>query len=256
MRAMPLALVLLAGCDAAVPAGQVAARVDGIEITDRELDVEAAQMGMPQNDPRVIDHLIDRKLLARAAKADLVDRTPAVQIETRRAREDILARAYAQRIVGTARPVDEAAVERFMQANPYRFAGRTHYIVDRLSIADGKSLPPLGTQSVDAVARALASAGIAFQRSRAEIDSDTLSGDENAQLAKGGRRIDRSDSTMLEMVVDKRPIDEAPDTQRARARALLLEASAATAVAETVKRLRAEATISVRTNAAKGLLNP
>lgn len=130
--ALALALALLAGAcgrsaPAPAPAGQVVARVDGVEITRRELAFEleadpqwrglggiAAQRG-------ALAALVERKLLAAAAQRAQVDRDPDFLLARRRMGEQLLAARLADRLADETAVPDEAALDRFIGANPALF---------------------------------------------------------------------------------------------------------------------------------------
>ncbi len=244
---------MLAGCGGAAPEGQVAARVDGIEITDRELLSEAAATGAglttPGSRAAVIDRLIDRKLLARAGKAALVERVPAVQIEMRRAREDVLARAYAGRVAADAAPPTTADIDRFMHENPHRFAARTSYLIDRLNVTGAVGATG-AAGSAQAAAAALDRGATPYRRQLVLIDSDGLSAAANARLAviSPGQtlRVSNKDGVGIDTLILKRPVIETRDAQHARARAMLARSRTAAAVSAAVRGLRAGAEVAVR----------
>jgi hypothetical protein len=252
--AIPFAAALmLAGCGGGEPEGQVAARVDGIEITEREVAGEAAAIGADVHEPgeraRVIDRLIDRKLLARAARSALVDRTPAAQIDVRRAREDALARTYAQRIGAQAPPPDPAVIDRFIQANPHLYAARVTYVVDRLTVpqASARLIEGLGAE---AAAAALDRRGIPYRRQLVLIDSDTQSARDSAALAARavgatiGTRA--GDTVNIDTLLIRRPVREPLDAQRTRARAAMVRANATAAIDAAIRALRVDAEIAVQ----------
>lgn len=72
---------LLAACDQE-PTGQVAAVVNGEEITLQEINAELAGLNVPQgvDEKRVrqaaLQRIVDRRLLAQAAKEEGVDQSP------------------------------------------------------------------------------------------------------------------------------------------------------------------------------------
>lgn len=247
------AMSLLTGCGAGTPEGQVAARVNGIEITDREVLSETASSGadltMPAVRHAVLDRLIDRKLLASASQEALADRTPAAQIETRRAREDVLARAYARRVTaGVARPT-VAEIDRFMRENPHRFAERTSYLIDRVSLAS-RNARATGDLSVEAAAGMLDRAGTAYRRQLILIDSETIDQAEHRRIAAMSAGQTRHGTTNGDAIIDtlilKQPVVETAEAQRARARTLITQIRSAAAVEAALGTLRARADIAVR----------
>lgn len=223
-RCFPL-LLLVAGCQAE-PKGQVVARVDGVEITDREVATEAEAMGA---DPRraadrkhLVDTLIDRKLLAQGSTKDLIDRTPAVQIAIRRAREEVLARAFLNRIAARTPPPTDAQLDAFMRANPHRFTERTGFLVIRTTSA-GRS----GEHIL--------------------LDSDTMSPDAVTRLVRDGTMIyGAGRQQTIDRLANSWKIVDAADGQRTRARAVLVRAQVDAAIARQLAALRAGAVIERR----------
>lgn len=115
-----LALVAIAGCTGAPPTGQVVARVNGVEITRRDILIELVARGAPADvdtrkiQPELLDQIIVRKLLAAEARRRLIDRSPEFVGEERRDRELLLGKHLLQRMVGTLPPPTQKAVARYV----------------------------------------------------------------------------------------------------------------------------------------------
>ena len=219
MRRLHIILALeLAGCQGQ-PAGQVAARVDGIEITDRELTAEGAILGLnpqrPEDRQQILDRLIDRTLLAQASEAELIDRTPAVQLAIRRARAEELERAYLARIAARTLPPSPQEIDTFIQAHPHRFGARTMFLVDRMSETG---------------------------RIRLVLDSDSMSADAIRRL----RNQMGNANSSTDKLVSSWPVNESEDVQYKRANTLLMQARIDRAVGEERKMLRRQAQIELR----------
>ncbi|OQW46368.1 MAG: hypothetical protein A4S16_11005 [Proteobacteria bacterium SG_bin6] len=241
---------LLAACTPAAPAGQVVARVDGTEITERELRAEAAAAGADAATPatrgQLIARLIDRKLAAQAARRARLDRDPALQLAMRRGTEQMLAEALYDGFQRAVPAPGADAVARFIAANPQRFAARTGYLVDRL-VAPG---PAAEGVTLDAVAARMRAQGLGFARGRAMIDSDALGpADAQALAALPPDRLLRlrvGATTLVIAVLARWSISDPLDEQRRRGRALLMEAARTAAVARLRAELRASAVIQLR----------
>lgn len=246
-------LLMLASCTPSPPEGQVVARVDGLEITDRELRAEAAASAVDLNRASaraaVLDRLIDRKLLAAASRAALADHAPAAQLEGRRAQDEVLARAYARRVTADITPPTADEIERFMRANSHRFAARHDYLFDRLTI---HGAVPQGVADLSAatVARVLDRSGRPYRRQLILIDSAMLSRTQAARASALLPGQTRHDSTggrsTLDTLIMKQPVVELADAQRAQAGAMLTEARAAAALKAAIATLRSGADIVVR----------
>jgi hypothetical protein len=133
-RAMLPLLVLLSGCSASEPDGQVLATVDGVEVTRREMAEQVRANGGSVLDgaanERALGEVIDRKLLARAARKALVDRQPGHQIAVRRVAEEILIDSYLNQALPPAGAPDAAAINAFISDHPWWYADRYVALVD------------------------------------------------------------------------------------------------------------------------------
>lgn len=188
-----LLILLLAGCAGDAPTGQVLARVDGVEVTRRELmaELQAGQEGNVAAQAAALDRVIDRKLLVAAAKAALIDRTPTVQIAQRREAEGVLARAYLAQVDAGVNSPGADAVGRHVAGHPWRYARRFGALVE----AGGSPL---------VVDSAAVRPGDAAQMARAA---------EGAVLTLGGARY---------RLVDRWPMASPDAAQQAQARVDLL----------------------------------
>ncbi|MEC5397508.1 EpsD family peptidyl-prolyl cis-trans isomerase [Uliginosibacterium sp. H1] len=133
-----LALVALAaslvacgkqGADA-VPASQVAAKVDSREISVHQLNhvlSRAPAMGPEQKKVALsgaLDRLIDQELLLAQAVEKKLDRDPRVLQALEAARREVLVRAYAERITGQVARPDTATVREYYESHPDLFERR------------------------------------------------------------------------------------------------------------------------------------
>jgi peptidyl-prolyl cis-trans isomerase C len=174
------ALLATAGCGEKA-SGQVVAVVNGEEITLDELNSEVSatnanavadkKMFMRQ----LLQQVIDRRLLAQAAKAQGLDKDPVYLTQQRRMNEDLLVRLYAKKASDTIPVPDAAAIERYIADNPAMFAQRTRYALDQIRFevpADRSVLKRLeADHSMAAVAATLTAAGIKFARGTGALDS-------------------------------------------------------------------------------------
>ena len=174
----------VAGCDSGKVAGQVVAVVDGEEITVPELNAEARARGLVIGTDRamrdrVLQDLIDRKLLVKAALERQLDRTPDHLLAKRRSDEMLLAGALIEAL-GRRRPsLTEQDLGQFIAAHPYAFDRRALLSVDRIRVPG--ALAPALARSVAAArsldeAQALLAASRLVTDRRVEVwDSATLS---------------------------------------------------------------------------------
>jgi peptidyl-prolyl cis-trans isomerase C len=95
------------------PAGQVVARVDGVEL--HFADVEAAQQSLPAQAqklpldsiyPILLDRLVDATLITEAGRKDHLDQNPEVQRRLRQFQDRLIQQAYIERAVKAAATED------------------------------------------------------------------------------------------------------------------------------------------------------
>ena len=184
------AVVVLAGCQKEAT-GQVAAVVNGDEITLQEVNAEMSSMQVPQGADRVqiqkaaLQRVIDRRLLAQAARDDGLDKTPEFLVRRRQLEDALLVQLLSQRVGRSVAVPDTKAIDAYTKQNPAVFSGRTIFTIDRIQFAapaDPTKLKALqDDHSMDAVASRLQQLGIEFNRDTGQMDS--------AQL--GQERLDR-----------------------------------------------------------------
>jgi len=175
--------LLLAGCQKEAT-GQVAAVVNGEEITLQEINAELGQAQLPegaaaaQAQQAALQRIIDRRLLAQAAREDGLDQTPEFLIRSRQLEDALLVQLLGERTGRTASVPEAKAIDDFMRQNPAVFAGRAIYTVDRIQFPLPPDPGPLRAleddHSMDAVAATLRGMGIQFTRGTAQMDSAQL----------------------------------------------------------------------------------
>ena len=175
--------VLLAGCDKK-PEGQVAAVVNGDEITLQEINAEIGSANIPagtdakQIQRQALVRIVERRLLAQSAREDGLDKTPDYLIRSRQIDDALLVQLLGQRAEKTFQVPDQRAIDNYMAENPSMFSNRIMYTVDRIQFAIPADMARLKTleddHSMAAVAAKLASLGIKFERGPAKMDSAQL----------------------------------------------------------------------------------
>ncbi|PVX31447.1 EpsD family peptidyl-prolyl cis-trans isomerase [Sphingomonas pokkalii] len=173
--------------------GQVVATVDGEEVTVFELNAELQSAPAPAGaDRKVLEQLalqrvIERKILAKIARDEKLDKTPAYLIQQRRANELILATMLRDKIAsGVTQPTD-ADIAQYQAAHPDRFAQRKVYAVEQILFAPPSSneklreFAPLKT--LDQLAAKLGADAIQFRRTNTQIDSAELPPEIAAKIA-------------------------------------------------------------------------
>jgi hypothetical protein len=246
--------ILLAGCDAGPPTGQVVARVDGEEITRRDLLIELQASGLaPGVDVRrlqaaLVERIVARKLLGEAARREGIDTTPDFLAAIRRDREERLIQFLDRRDEQAIAPPSARSVGAWVARRADAYAGRRLLTIDRLQVAAaGPSDPVDLTGSIDAVAERIDRSGRRYARTTISVDSLTLPEQRVAALerttAAAPLRSRLAGQVQLERLVAAIPAPIAPAAQEAMARSELSAIAAAEVAARRIARLRAHARI-------------
>jgi EpsD family peptidyl-prolyl cis-trans isomerase len=176
-----LAVLLAASACQKKAEGQVVAVVNGEEITLNELNAEIAEMNLPANADKqaaraqILQKMIDRRLLAQAAKEAGIDRDPNYISQERRMDEQLLVSMYGKKAMDTVPVPGNAEVDKFIAEHPAMFADRTRYALNQLQFdmpADANRLKELeSANSIEDVANRLTAMGIKFEQGKGALDS-------------------------------------------------------------------------------------
>lgn len=180
----------LSGCDqvkklmgGGKASGQVVATVDGEEITSLQLRTELGNFG--SRDPEVmkaaqqqaLQRIIMRKLIAKKAREEKLDKGTDYTLQVERGQEALLAQLYQRKLASKAPPPTKAEAEAYVAGNPQRFSQRKVLFVDQVIAAPNKLSPdrlrPL--KSLAEVKALLDSEGVQYQTNAVVLD--TLSAD-------------------------------------------------------------------------------
>ena len=160
--------------------GQVAAVVNGDEITLQEVNAAVSAAKLPEGADKqkvraaVLEQLVDKRLIEQQAKTDGLDRDPDFLLRQRQLNQQLLIELYAKRAQDTLRVPDPATVTKFIADHPESFANRTVFTVDQIRFAptDASVLRGLADiHTLDGVGAYLKGKGVAFQRGNAKVDS-------------------------------------------------------------------------------------
>jgi len=175
--------LILAGCQKKAE-GQVVAVVNGEEITLNELNGEIAELNVPANADKklvraeVLQRMVERRLLAQAAKDSGLDRDPAYVNQERRLKERLLVSMYGKKAFDTVAVPDTTKVDQYISSHPGIFAERKRYRLDQVQFdapSDIKRLQELeGAHSMAEIAAWLNKSGIKFERGASALDSATV----------------------------------------------------------------------------------
>ena len=179
----------LAACDQE-PTGQVAAVVNGEEITLQEINTELSSVPIPEGADEeqlrqaVLKRIIDRRLLAQEAREDGLDQTPEFLVRRRQLEDALLIQLLRQKQERAATVPNEGAIDNYISENPGSFANRTIFTLDRIQFPLPSNLDMLKAleddNTMDEVAATLDSLGINYTRGKAGMDSARL-GEERLQ---------------------------------------------------------------------------
>jgi len=143
-----IAVALLSSCsDGAVneTAGQVAARVNGKEVTLLQVNNALASEQVIESESvdartwRVAQDVVQRQLLVQQAIENQMHRRPEIMQAIEAAREGILARSYLEQLFASVRPPSDEQVKRYYAEHPELFAQRRIYHYAELLL--DKALP-------------------------------------------------------------------------------------------------------------------
>ena len=178
-----MASLLLSGCQKEAT-GQVAAVVNDEEVTLQEINTELGRVQIPEGVDKkqvqqgALQRIVERRLLAQAAREDGLDKTPEFLIRRRQLEDALLVQLLGEKLGRTTSVPEGSAVEAFMRQNPAVFGGRAILTVDRIQFAmpsDATKLRSLeSSHSMDEVAATLQQMGIQFSRGAAQMDSAVL----------------------------------------------------------------------------------
>jgi EpsD family peptidyl-prolyl cis-trans isomerase len=129
------AAALIAGCgkgDDKKPATQVAAKVNGDEISVHQINTALMQSGATTGDPKdagrqVLERLIDQQLLVQKAVDAKLDRDPNVLTAIENSRRQILAQAYIERTLSESAMPTSDEIKKYYADHPEIFGKRRLY---------------------------------------------------------------------------------------------------------------------------------
>jgi EpsD family peptidyl-prolyl cis-trans isomerase len=262
------AALTLSGCDkvkslmGGKPEGQVAATVNGKEITALELRAELGGFG--SRDPAVmkaaqqqaLERIILRRLLADEARKQKLDKSPDYTIQVTRGEETLLAQLYERKLASSLTKPSRQEAEAFVASHPDMFADRKVLFVDQVIAAPNKlkadQLRPLKT--LDEVKNLLDTEGVQYQQNAVVLD--TMSA--NPQLVAGIKGlpageifvVPQNGSILFNQVNGARAVPFRGDMAMTYAMNVLRQQKAQASVIDKIKALRKAAEKSVVYNAA------
>ena len=173
-------LVLLSGCKKEAT-GQVAAVIDGEEITLQEVNAELRDARIPEGADKkaisqmALQRIIERRLLAKAAKDDGLDKEQEYLIRSRQVNDALLVQMLGERASRGVQVPGDGAIKTFIDQNAGSFGDRTIFSTDMIQFkmpADPKVLQAFEPDhTMEAVVERLGQLGIKYTRRSGELDS-------------------------------------------------------------------------------------
>lgn len=177
------ASILIAGCDRKAE-GQTIAVVNGEEITAPELNAELQRINLPEGvdkkavTSRLLEGLIDRKLVVQQAKAEGIDKTPEFITQQRQATDALLISMYAAKKVKSSELPSPAEISSFEASRPEMFAKRELWDVQRMiypTPTDKNILEQIKqTHSAEQLTAVLKANNISFQEDKTQVDTASI----------------------------------------------------------------------------------
>ena len=133
---------LLSGCEKPATAvkGETVATVAGDKISETELNLAVSRLGeldetqTAEAKSRLLQALIDQRLVAQAAEKAGLDKDPAVAIAMEQASRQVLAEAYAERSFKDVAEPTEAEIAAYYEQHPELFSQRRIYRIQELEL--------------------------------------------------------------------------------------------------------------------------
>ncbi len=178
--AMLLVPVLISACMQQPPRDQVLARVDGDDVTRRDVAAEiAASPAAYRGDDAIhgpaLAAVVDRRLLVQEAYRRGLDRTPDYIAGIRRLREVLLVQLLDRQLRATAAPVSPDRIATFQQEHPWMFGRRQTIAIHRIAF-DARGLDPdaMATRPSPAIAAMLTDAHRDYREDQLTLDTARL----------------------------------------------------------------------------------
>lgn len=191
-----VALGVLALCSACQKKaeGQTVAVVNDEEITASELNAELANANVQGNADkkvitnRILQGLVDRRLLAEQARKDGIDRSAEYISRQRKLDEELLIGMMANRSLETSKLPSDGEITAFQAKNPQAFANREIWKLEQLQYdtPTDKAVQDriIQTKTLEQLASVLTAANIPFQRANNQLVTAVLPAEIYPQLAK------------------------------------------------------------------------
>jgi EpsD family peptidyl-prolyl cis-trans isomerase len=252
-------LAACGGNDEQKPATQVAARVNGDEITVHQINNVLARSAnippeaVPQAKRQILDRLIDQQIARQQATEKKLDRTPNVVQAIEAMKTDILARAYLEQLASAEPQVTPEEIKKYYNEHPQLFAQRRIFHIEEVAtrkqngLAAGMAEQASKSRSVQGVASWLRSRNVPFAQNERFVPSEEIP---MTMLAKvhatkeGEVQISETAETVAAFrIVSSKPAPVTEAQATPRIHQYLYNQRAGKAVAEEMKRLKDSAKV-------------
>jgi peptidyl-prolyl cis-trans isomerase C len=193
---LAVGLALMASACDKKAEGQTVAVVNGEEITAAELNAELASAKLPegvdkaQARARILQTMVDRRLLAQQAKKDGLDKSPEFLNRQRKMTEELLINMFASRQIDTAKLPSNSEIEKFEASHPWIFDKREVWSLDQVRFpmpADSGVRKKLSdAKSLEEITAALTAANVSFNRQKNRLDTAVVPQNIYGQLSTVG----------------------------------------------------------------------
>lgn len=134
--------LLISGCEKPTPAAksEMVASVGDEKITAAELDLALARLGelseaqAAEAKGKLVQALIDQRLIAQAAQKAGLDKDPVVEIAMANASRQVLAEAYAERNFKDVATPSDTEIAEYYEQHPELFSQRRIYRIQELDL--------------------------------------------------------------------------------------------------------------------------
>ena len=184
-------LLLLAACGGkggSAPTGQVAAKVNGEEITVIDIRQEAGTATPSKElEQAALRSIIIRRLLADEAVKEEIDKLPATAIMQEKARQMVLVDALTNKIRESAPKPSRDEAQQYISDHPASFDQRRIFLVDQLIVPVAshdllKAIEPLTTMTE--IEQLLTQRKVQYQKAVGIIDALSISSEAAENIAQ------------------------------------------------------------------------
>jgi EpsD family peptidyl-prolyl cis-trans isomerase len=139
-----------------IAGSQIAAKVNGVEITTHQIDavMSGAQNVTVENveefRKKALDKLIDQQLVLEKASKESLDRTPEVILDIEAAKKEILARAYLKKMLANSSEINDGEFKKYYDEHTELFSKRRIYNLQDISTSSNPQTLELLKEDVTA----------------------------------------------------------------------------------------------------------